>query len=274
MAACTDARISTGLPGHPKTLKLIRRLGPGGGWNLVCLFLWAAANRSNGDLGGMDGEDIELAAGWQGGPGEFGAALIDIGFLDGAEGSYTIHDWADHNPWAAGAEARSEKSRFAALCKQHGRRDAAILMPDYAARWPDTSERSAMGKADAVPNCASGMPVAGLGSAPSPLPPPSPSPSPLPNQQQKQSRKRAPSHTSLPDDFAISDRVRRWATEKGHDRLDEHLESFRAKAAAKGYTYADWDSAFMEAIRENWAKLPAANVVAIERRPGGGRRAL
>ncbi|WP_337054016.1 hypothetical protein [Pseudoxanthomonas sp. USHLN014] len=89
-------------------------------------------------------------------------------------------------------------------------------------------------------------------------------------------RKRAPSKTALPQGFTISDRVRSWAAEKGHARLEQHLESFRAKATAKGYTYADWDSAFMEAIRENWAKLPpdTGNVVPMEQRPGGGRRAL
>jgi len=89
-------------------------------------------------------------------------------------------------------------------------------------------------------------------------------------------RKRAPSKTVLPADFGISDRVRTWATEKGHNRLELHLESFRSKATAKGYTYADWDAALMEAIRENWAKLPtdAGNVIPLEQRPGGGRRAL
>jgi len=61
--------------------------------------------------------------------------------------------------------------------------------------------------------------------------------------------------TGLPADFGISDRVREWAQERGFDRLDEHLDSFKRKAIAKGYTYASWDDAFMEAIREDWAKL-------------------
>lgn len=61
--------------------------------------------------------------------------------------------------------------------------------------------------------------------------------------------------TKLPKDFAISDRVRKWAAEKGYQRLDEHFEAFRNKAIAKGYTYVYWDSGFMEAIREDWAKL-------------------
>jgi hypothetical protein len=60
----------------------------------------------------------------------------------------------------------------------------------------------------------------------------------------------------LPDDFGISDRVKTWAADNGHSNLEAHLDSFRRKATAKGYEYVDWDSAFMEAVRENWAKLP------------------
>lgn len=61
--------------------------------------------------------------------------------------------------------------------------------------------------------------------------------------------------TKLPQNFAISSRVEAWAKEQGFGRLDEHLEAFKRKAAAKGYSYVKWDDAFMEAIREDWAKL-------------------
>lgn len=61
--------------------------------------------------------------------------------------------------------------------------------------------------------------------------------------------------TPLPADFAVSERVRGWAAERGFDRLDEHLESFRLKATAKAYTYVSWDDAFMVAIRDDWAKV-------------------
>lgn len=61
--------------------------------------------------------------------------------------------------------------------------------------------------------------------------------------------------TGLPDDFGVSERVKAWAAEKGYGQLDQHLEAFRRKATANGYSYADWDAAFMEAIREDWAKL-------------------
>lgn len=163
-------------------------MGEGAAWRLVCLFLWAAQNRSDGDLSGMSDEDIELAIDFDGDVGAFVAALSSLGFLDGEEGARTIHDWAEHNPWAAGAEKRSEKSRWAALCKQYGRHEAAQMMPDYAARLPKPSQEqaaalpgSASGSLVAVPKSATGTPLAGNGSAPSPIPLPSPLPSPIPN---------------------------------------------------------------------------------------------
>lgn len=73
---------------------------------------------------------------------------------------------------------------------------------------------------------------------------------------EKPSKKR-PTKGPMPDGFGVSERVKQWAAEKGHGRLAEHLESFKAKCAAKGYTYVDWDAAFMEAIRGDWAKLGA-----------------
>lgn len=64
-----------------------------------------------------------------------------------------------------------------------------------------------------------------------------------------------PNKIPLPSDFAISDRVKAWAAAKGFADLNEHLESFRRKCSANGYLYANWDDAFMEAIREDWAKI-------------------
>ena len=61
--------------------------------------------------------------------------------------------------------------------------------------------------------------------------------------------------TSLPKDFVVSVKVMEWAEKNGHGNLDEHLESFKLKCAAKNYQYIDWDSAFMNAIRDNWAKV-------------------
>lgn len=174
----TDARISTALPSHPKTKKLARRLGPAGPLGCIYLFLWVASNRSDGDLAGMTDEDIELAVDWSGDEGAFVGAMVDVGFLEGEAGNRTVHDWAEHNPWAAGAGARSEKSSWAALCKQYGRAEAARRMPEYAQRINAAGQASAGGKPesatskpDAAPESASGTQVAETGSAPSPIPP-------------------------------------------------------------------------------------------------------
>ncbi|MFN6506306.1 hypothetical protein [Xanthomonas translucens] len=177
----TDARLSVGLPGHPKTKKLIRRLGASAGWSLVCLILWARANRADGDLTGMSAEDIELAADWGGENDALVRELASVGFLDGEEGVYRLHDWAEHQPWSAGSEARADRAKWSALCRRHGREEAARLMPEYAARLA----KDADSPASSSPNPANSSDLAGDNpaktekpSAPSPSPSPIPSPSP------------------------------------------------------------------------------------------------
>lgn len=68
---------------------------------------------------------------------------------------------------------------------------------------------------------------------------------------------RASRKKPLPKDFSISERVMQWASEKGHHSLQAHFENFVGAAKAKGYAYVDWDEALMNAIRDNWAKVPA-----------------
>lgn len=76
-------------------------------------------------------------------------------------------------------------------------------------------------------------------------------------QPQGKSR-RAARKTPLPPQFAISPRVRDWASQHGYRRLEDHFAAFSLKAAARGYAYADWDAAFMTAVRDNWAGLTAS----------------
>lgn len=78
--------------------------------------------------------------------------------------------------------------------------------------------------------------------------------------------------TPIPADFGISERVAKWAESKGHDRLTERLEQFIGAAKARGYEYADWDEALMNAIRDDWAKFGKSGSAATK--PGGGRRPL
>jgi len=107
------------------------------------------------------------------------------------------------------------------------------------------------------------------------LPTPTPTPIPTP----KKAAKPKAVATAMPADFGVSERVTAWAKREGFDRLEEHCSAFKRKVAAKGYTYASWDDAFMEAIREDWAKLrgrPANGAAppAPDSRPGGGRAYL
>lgn len=71
---------------------------------------------------------------------------------------------------------------------------------------------------------------------------------------------KAPSRKSvLPDGFQISERVQKWADEKGHGNLAKHFEAFVSYAKRSGAKYVDWDEALMTAIRDNWGKVSAGN---------------
>ncbi len=63
------------------------------------------------------------------------------------------------------------------------------------------------------------------------------------------------SKTLIKDNFSISDNVMDWALTKGIFNLDAHFECFVNTCKAKGYQYADWDRAFMNAAIKDWAKI-------------------
>lgn len=112
----SDIRLSVGFWQHPKTKKTVRRLGLEGIRSLQVLWLWAAQNKPDGDLSGMDWEYIELAADWQGEERAFFDHCLGV-WIDATQDGYVLHDWADHNPWQAEAEARSESARKAAKAR-------------------------------------------------------------------------------------------------------------------------------------------------------------
>lgn len=147
----TDCRISIGLIGHHKTKRLIRSLGTDAAWRLVCLFVWATVNRPDGDLSGLRDDDLEAAVDWTGARGQLVAALLDSGFIDGATGAYRIHDWAEHNPWAASAGARSDSASRAATKRWA---DAKSCGP-HAQRMRDAQKRNAPSP---YPSLNSGLP--------------------------------------------------------------------------------------------------------------------
>ena len=110
----TDIRLSVFFLDHPKTVKLKRRLGLEGVESLIRLWTWAALNRPDGDIG-QDHDDIEIAARWDGEPGALVLALESLKWIDLRDGRYLLHDWQEHNPWAADADERSDEARLSRL---------------------------------------------------------------------------------------------------------------------------------------------------------------
>ncbi len=110
----SDIRLSVGFWQHPKTKKTVKRLGLEGIRSLQTLWLWAAVNRPDGMLTGMDWEDIELAADWHGEERAFFDLCLGM-WLDQTENVPALHNWQKHNPWQAEAEARSDASRLSRM---------------------------------------------------------------------------------------------------------------------------------------------------------------
>lgn len=68
-------------------------------------------------------------------------------------------------------------------------------------------------------------------------------------------KKSKPRKRTLPDDFVLSDRHREWADKNDYRNIEGHFDYFRDAAGAKGYEYVDWDLAFYNAVRRDWANL-------------------
>lgn len=93
----TDIRLSVDFWDHPKMLKLERRLGVAGPIALLRLWCWAKVYFPDGDLSGLDDEDIEIAAKWHSAKyGEFVSVLVELRWLDKTENGYVLHEWREH----------------------------------------------------------------------------------------------------------------------------------------------------------------------------------
>lgn len=136
--AVSDIRLSVDFFQHPKTIKLERRLGMEGVKALLSLWMWAAQNRPDGVLSGLDPEDIEIAAGWiRSDPAgsdrpDLVSTLVALRWLDEERGTWRLHEWEIHNPWAAGQQSRSNQARLGVLARRFPEAYAR-----YAAQHPE-----------------------------------------------------------------------------------------------------------------------------------------
>lgn len=108
-----DFRVDVGFFRHIKTKRLKRMLGLEGVVMLQMLWAYATENKHDGDTVYTQ-DDIDLAVDSEFEPGKFATILCDIGFLDSVDGGFVLHQWEDHNGFAATASARVEKARKAA----------------------------------------------------------------------------------------------------------------------------------------------------------------
>ena len=76
-----------------------------------------------------------------------------------------------------------------------------------------------------------------------------------PHPPKKSGKKTKAEKAPWPENFCISDRVRKWAEENKVNHLEEHFEAFRLLSEARGYTYVNWDSAFINCIKGDWGKV-------------------
>jgi hypothetical protein len=158
----SDIRLQLSFRNHPKTKKLSFKLGPQAVLSFIWLMMFAAESRADGDLTGYDAEDLALAGSWPDDPDLFVDTLVAVGYLDPIAGGYQIHNWAERNPWAAGAPERSAKASKAAR-----------------KRWDKADEGTGKQGVKAKKHAPSKVKQCGA-DAGSNAPTPSPSPSPKP----------------------------------------------------------------------------------------------
>ena len=152
------------------------------------------------------------------------ALFLAKGFINE---SWELLNWEKRQFSSDTSAQRVAKHRAAKKAAEEAARNGDVTLPQRKSNAPDTDTDTEKNKEHA--------PAPGATDAP------------------KKTRK--PAKTLLPSDFAISAAVRTWAQANGHMNLQAHFDSFVGKARASGYTYADWDQALQNAIRDDWAKL-------------------
>lgn len=240
-----DIRLLLSFRNHPKTKKLRLKLGDSGPLGFIYLLMFTAESKPDGVLDGMDAEDIALASDYRGDTGEYVGTLVAVRLLDFDGEIYSVHDWEENNPWAAGAEERSEKARHAARVR-HSKKDGASTKNQQVT--PKNDATSTDKQCDEQEPALQGAPIS---NAPSP----SPSPSPSKRAEAAQPEKTAPRKRGcrLPENWKPSEETQAWAmTERKDLDLQRVLDSFtdywRAKTGSAA-TKLDWDATFRNWVR-------------------------
>lgn len=128
-----DIRFSVNFWQHPKTIKLTRKGGLEAVRSLQILWCFCAQERTDGILSGMDVDDIEIAADWQGEPGRFVELLLAGSWLERLEGdTYALHGWEERQAYVSKKKLRQEQAKAAAETRWKEKRGAQPAVPDDA----------------------------------------------------------------------------------------------------------------------------------------------
>ena len=189
----SDIRISTVFFTHRKTRKLWLSLGDAGVLGIIKLWSNVATLEPTGALDGWDCVDIAITSEYKEDPEKFVSTLVDIGFLDvDKNNSYSIHNWAKHQPWAATADDRSlsaAKNQVFRWCmrafkSKSSKEDFKNWYETYDFVKGDTAKRIVdvyESYTNSIRNCTAGIGGDTTISTPYPPPPPYPPPSPPPS---------------------------------------------------------------------------------------------
>ena len=145
---CVDwIRLSVNWPTSHKRRHLQRKLGASGALALTDLWCWMGTHRPDGDLTGFSTQDVAANAGYRRDSARFVETLLELELLDqvtvdGKVIGYKIHDWDDHQPYAATSKKRTDhaiaraKDQWAKKAKiAHG--DVELLHGDVELLRPE-----------------------------------------------------------------------------------------------------------------------------------------
>lgn len=105
----TDIRVDVGFLDHWKTDTLMATLGAESVLALMRLWIFAAQNKPNGRLIGVQTNMIERIAKWRGGTGLLLQCLAETRLIEqDSEGVWLLHDWEKHQPHAERNALRAE----------------------------------------------------------------------------------------------------------------------------------------------------------------------
>jgi hypothetical protein len=168
-----DIRVDLGFFEHRKTRKLISRFGLEAAWGLLRLWAFAARSRPDGRLTGMTVIDVAMEMHYESGLHEDLLCFMcsdECRWLEQDGQTLILHGWAEHNPWAAGSQDRSDASRFSRMAKTHPQIFKNLQAKGVKA--VSTEEYQSLTKPQRIVN-------APLSPAPSPVPSPVPNTKPL-----------------------------------------------------------------------------------------------